>query len=304
MSGLINAFSQGMSSAGYAGGDLYGKEALEDQRNQAEIMKAQTLEKFKTDLAVNTADQQRVQMMGRIGTEAGNIADAKVADKSGLINSGIVDKDSWTSEQQAAVDQSLGADKASIAADRRTRMQAAENTGDISPEKTASMSSNMQLTQMKMDSLMARAEDRNSSQQQIAQIRADAILSSAQLRVDAANQRAANGKIDTATGRMLITSEDANIRASTSQLNMLNRQMEGMSPTKNGKPNPDYQNTKAQMDEIRDGIKQSQETKAGYLKTMGLMPSDPKPKAAPASPTTAVPIPGAPKNDPLGLFSK
>jgi hypothetical protein len=51
MSGLINAFSQGMSSAGYAGGDLYAKQALEDQRSQAEQAKAIALAKFSNQLA-------------------------------------------------------------------------------------------------------------------------------------------------------------------------------------------------------------------------------------------------------------
>jgi len=80
---------------------------------------------------------------------------------------------------------------------------------------------------------------------------------------------------------MLITSEDANIKASTSQLNMLNQELSN-NPKKERRDQ-----IMQQMEGIKGDIKESQVNKAGYLKTMGLLPDKdstdtPQPVATPA----------------------
>lgn len=163
--GLMNSISQGLSAAGYAGGDMYAKGALEDQRAEiqaqrdARLAEMQEMAGIRTEnRAVARADQQRTAQVDRVDAAAGKIAETAVEGKRGLINSRIEDKSSWTPEQQAAVDQSLGLDKAKVAADPKTRTQAAINTGDISPKDAATMDSRAEIAQMKNDAYLANVQ--------------------------------------------------------------------------------------------------------------------------------------------------
>lgn len=101
---------------------------LEQQRQQALVLFKQGQD-----------DQQRQAMTGRIDAAASGIADQAVGAKRGILESGIVDRDAWTPEQQAAVDQSLAMDRSKLATDPRTRRDAAIATGDISPKDAATM---------------------------------------------------------------------------------------------------------------------------------------------------------------------
>jgi hypothetical protein len=136
---------------------------LADQRkSETALAAAQSMAQFNDQLATKRAvmveelkhqmgNRERQEQVQRIDTAAGGIAEKAVEPKRGLINSGIADKDSWTPEQQAAVDQSLGADKAKVIADPKTRTQAAIATGDISPKDAAAMDSRGEIAQMKHD---------------------------------------------------------------------------------------------------------------------------------------------------------
>lgn len=104
--------------------------AVGQQRSDLELQRQQTLEKFKMSLG----EQQRTAQVGRIDDAAGKIAEPAIAQKRGIIQSGIADPTAWTPEQQAAVDQSLAADKQSAIADPKTRTQAAIAAGYISPK--------------------------------------------------------------------------------------------------------------------------------------------------------------------------
>lgn len=248
--------------------------AVDNNRGDIELKREQAMTLFRNQLATSTADKQRIDQTSRIDAAAGSIAEPGIEQKRQGILSGITDKESWTKEQQAAVDQSLAMDKQKAIQDPKTRMQAAISTSDIDPKSAATMGQSAEINQMKIDGLMQRAEDKNATARDIADIRAKAVEAAAQLRVDAANERATNGKIDTATGRMLITSEDVNIKASTSQISTLTHRLAEISQNKGGKVNPEYEAINTQIQELRDGIKQSQQTKADYLKDMGLMKSD------------------------------
>lgn len=305
MMGLIGGAGAGASQLADQNTKLWGEQALEQQRQEAVTAREQSMARLKQSLQIEGENTQRTAMVGRIDDAAGKIADTQLAGKRALINSGVTDPSAWTPEQQAAVDQSIALDKQALIGDPKTRRQAAELTGDISPEKAAGMGNTAEMTQMKMDSLLARAEDRNQTMQQIAQIRADATTAAAQLRVDAANQRATSGKIDTATGRMLITSEDVNIKAATSQIGTLNRELVALGENVQGPdgkrvPNPARAAVKEQMDGLRADIKASQANKTAYLKSMGLMSDGgevaPKVEAEPdVTPGTFVNLPDARK---------
>lgn len=190
---------------------------------------------------------------------------------------------------------------------QKARMLAAIQTGDISPKDAATLGQSSELTQMKMDNILERAQDRNQTMQQVADVRADAMKYGYELRLQAAQEKQATGKVDTATTRMLITSEDANIRASTSQLGMINTQLQNTRATVDGgKPNPAYQALVEQMDSLRADIAASKQTKKALFTNLGIQPDDsdstpsPKPGAAPASPAASAPPSGLPPGLPAG----
>jgi hypothetical protein len=262
--------------------------------------RAQAMEVFKTNLATTTANQAREAQQVRINAQMSTDTDQAVSNKRGIIQQGITDQASWTPEQQAAVDQSLGLDKQAAMKDPKARIQAAIETGDISPTDAMKTSSSMEINQLKMQSLLDRANDRNATMAQIADVKTEAMKYGYELRLQAAQERAANGKIDTATTRMLITSEDANIRASTTQLGMLNTQLGSTSQTMGGKPNPAYDALVQQMGELRSDIAASKKNKATLFQSLGIMPT-PDVSAPTAPPAVAPPAGSRP---PLGSFLK
>jgi hypothetical protein len=265
--------------------------------------RAQAMEVFKTNLATTTATQARDAQQGRINAQMNADAEQGVAQKRGVVQQGITDQASWTPEQQAAVDQSLNLDKQAAMKDPKARTQAAIETGDISPTDAMKTSSSMEINQLKMQSLLDRANDRNATMAQIADVKTEAMKYGYELRLQAAQERAANGKIDTATSRMLITSEDANIRASTSQLSMLGNQLANTSQTVAGKPNPQYQTLTQEMDQLRGDIAESKRTKLDLFKSLNIVPSGSAPDATvtpPAAPPAVTPA----SRPPLGSFLK
>jgi hypothetical protein len=267
-------------------------------RSDLETKRQQTLEEFKNTLATNTANQQRDAQASRIGAAQQGIvgrsidqkyaqSDAAVAAAAGGAspevsaaegNEGV--QAALTPEQMGVINQAKAGDRQKLMDDPSTFTQAAIRTGDISPKDAMSNASKTDINQLKMDSLLARAEDKNATAKEIAEARAEAQKYGYELRLQAAQERNANGKIDTATGRMLITSEDVNIKADTTQMGMLTRKLDVDIPKmKGGKPNPDYQTTLDQIEELRTSINESKANKAEYLKSMKVMP----PKAASGS---------------------
>jgi hypothetical protein len=323
-------------------GAMNQKAELAQEQTQLEsdlaTKRAETLEQFKSTLAVQTADQQRQQMVGRIAPVQQGILDQGIVNRATTARANQLDgtvatgSDGQPAQSQgfvgdanqvlqainqmpdgpdkqaalAQLQQQVSAGKGKVgnltmddltdqekaqfaptAKDRQNAfVQAATQTGDISPTDVMKTSSSMQITQLRMENLLDRANDRNATMQEVANVRAEAMRYGYELRLQAAQEKALNGKMDSATGRMLITSEDANIKASTSQLLMLNQQLEYTRPKNpDGTPNPDYQSLQHQMDGIRDDIRTSQANKANYLRSMGLMPD--------TTPTPVVPRPTA-----------
>lgn len=139
MSGLFSAVGRGLSAAGYAAGDLFAKQALQEQSSDLELNRQQRLLEFKQALEEGATDRARTQQTARIDAKAGELADEKLAPKRGLIDAGITDRENWTPEQQAAVDQSLEMERQAARKDPKTRMNAAIATGDISPKDAATL---------------------------------------------------------------------------------------------------------------------------------------------------------------------
>lgn len=133
------------------------------EREKALIMFKQTL-----------GAQERADQVGRIDSAAGKIADEAVSAKRGIVAAGIADKEAWTPEQQAAVDQSLTLDRNSIAADPETRIKAGIATGDISPEKAATIERDdrrLTATERATAAKERLAEMRDATQRYIAELR-------------------------------------------------------------------------------------------------------------------------------------
>jgi hypothetical protein len=86
---------------------------------------------------IKNDDQVRKDQVGRIDAGVGKLADVEVGKKRGLVQAGIADPDSWSAEQQAAVDQSLSNDKTALVNNPKLRTQAAVSSGDISPKDAA-----------------------------------------------------------------------------------------------------------------------------------------------------------------------
>lgn len=141
--------------------------------------------------------------------------------------------------------------------------------------------------QNRLDFLTQQAADKNANFQdrtnmlaEIAKIRAQAVIDGAQLKVDAANERAANGIVKNSTLNAQLNSETQNIRATTSLISTLTHQLADLT----GKNDVDRR--QAVQDEI-DGYKQDIENSKGVknliLKQLGMPTVDDLNPSKPAS---------------------
>lgn len=165
-------------------------------KSDLEIGREKTLLLVKNEISVNSANQQRDAQVGRIDAAAGTIADKAGADKRSIIQGGIADKDSWTPEMQAAVDQSLAQDRGKAVTDPKVRTQAAIQTGDISPEKAATLTNNEELGQAKLENALKLSDMKTASQERIADLRAETMnaRTDAQYQIGMAKMEAALAK--------------------------------------------------------------------------------------------------------------
>jgi hypothetical protein len=142
--GALGGMGDAMQRIGATNQKALLDEEADTRREQAGMRQQQlvadlALEREKTMALFkqNLGNQERTAQTGRIDAAAGKIADEAVSAKRGIVQGGIVDKESWTPEQQATVDQSLEIDRKKVAEDPKTRTKAAITTGDISPKDAA-----------------------------------------------------------------------------------------------------------------------------------------------------------------------
>ena len=107
----------------------------EKRRNEAAMMREQSMARFRVQLE----NEQRTAQTSRIDAAAGAIADQAAGKTRAEVGSGIADKGNWTPEQQAAVDQSISADRQALIGDPMTRFKAGVTTGDVSLKEAASV---------------------------------------------------------------------------------------------------------------------------------------------------------------------
>ncbi len=249
-----------------------------DQMNKLDLMAQQNANELnKAKMLQDMQDAHRQQIADAVNAKAQSLANARqgiVASKTAS-NSGLDDPSNVGADENVGTDvQTAGQPPAQITDD--DRMSAAKSMGLIDYNTLATNINKYEMAGLRAESAAARIEMMG----KVAEIGAQSRVDAANLRVQAAEERAANGKIDTATGRMLITSEDANIRASTAQINMLYRELMDAQPK-------EKDGIQAQIEDLRAGIKTSQATKNAYMKQLGFPTSDdvaPAPTRAPAGP--------------------
>jgi hypothetical protein len=83
MSGLMGAIGQGLSAAGYAGGDLYAKQALAEQSSSLELDRQQRLAEFKAALEERTKNAP----LNRIADKAKSLAQEDVPQEADPVSS-------------------------------------------------------------------------------------------------------------------------------------------------------------------------------------------------------------------------
>lgn len=139
LGGIVAGAMGGLGQAMQADAEMRTKAELERQNFAAQadvtLARQKTLEQFK----LHMANSERIAQTQRIQGRADQIADQAVAGKRATAEAGIVDRSSWTPEQQAAVDQSLANDKQALASDPDVRLRAAADTGDMSIKEVVTM---------------------------------------------------------------------------------------------------------------------------------------------------------------------
>lgn len=226
----MGGFLAALAAAGDAGvqsmnQNIVQQNTLDLNRDQSDLAleKAKAIATFTNDLQVNTANTQRQQMTERIGTAKNAIISGAIAQKYGQSDAAVADANAGntdaplTADQKAAITQSKGADAAALDNDPDTYTQAAMKTGDLDPKTIASVNQRDQAAQMRlqaaqdrMATLQAMNFQTNETRSEIAQLRAFV---------------SGNGKLDTATGRMMITSLDADMKVSATQRKALQDQL-------------------------------------------------------------------------------
>lgn len=246
------------------------------QREQSDLaqQRAIALEKFKNDMTIKTADDMRNAQVGRIDSAVNGLVPQARLDK---LNAAYGDGSALT--QDDVLPEEL--DKYGKLSDSEMagiRTKAAIKTGDIDPKTAATMGQSAELAQMKIDSAIARAEDKNATMKEINEARIMAMDRSAEMRLQAAREKAASGAAEKSTLNQQLNSETQNIRATTALISTLTRQLDQVTSKEQKK------DIQEQIDGYRLDIEQSKGVKNLILKQLNLPTVDdlPKPKDAPA----------------------
>jgi len=142
---------------------------------------------------VNTANQQRTAQVQRVGDAQQGIINQSIADKANKVNDytnpdGSVSPASF--DELPDEDASNPNFQPSAREREASYLQAAAKTGDISPKDVASLDNRSDMASLRAET----ANNRNEMWKTVSDIKAQATVDAAQLRLDAANQRAANAR--------------------------------------------------------------------------------------------------------------
>jgi hypothetical protein len=304
--GIIAGALGGLGQGAQVVGQNLQASAMQDQQfaNQKDLVQLQSqlaldkekaIEQFRAQLGVDTANSQRQAMVDRIGAAKTGIIGQALATKYGQSDAAVADADAGntdaplTDEQKAAIAQAKQLDADRLANDGDVATRAAIATGDIDPAKAATLASQKDIAQLRQENF----KDRTDAMVQMREIAARAQIDAANIRAQAAEEKAKNGGVSASMRTMLINSENANIKASTSEMSMLSRQLADYSAK-----DPRRAQINDRIEELRDEIKQAQANKNTYMQDLGIIKPDGKggkdDKPGAANPAT----------DPLGLFPK
>lgn len=302
--GLVgNAMSGGAQGAASAQ-DFQDKQALAQQMSDLEVSRDQ----LAAQRAVDMQNQQRVQMVGRINAAKSGLVNSAVSNTFGGADANIAaaangadpdtgqpmdpnDQAALTPDQQAVISQNLPQAKAALANqvnnDPQTTINAGILTGDISPSVLANLTSKSDIAELKgqfmtqawrdkFDTLQAMSADKNASFQD----RTNALVQMQQMRDDiklqmANDKLAANPKIDTATGRMLITSLDRDLGFHQSSISQLQQSLLTT-------PSADRPGVQATIAQHQADIQDIMSQKKDFFRAMGT-PGAPGSNAAPVA---------------------
>jgi hypothetical protein len=265
---IIMGVLQGAGEGMMATGKLLGEQALQDQRAQQTqslaqvqsdlaLQKEQALEQFKIDLA----NGQRQAMADRIGAAQQGIIGNALGKKYGESDAAVAAADAGqtdaplTDEQRAVITQSKQADTDALMSDQDTYTQAAMKTGDLDPKTIATVSQRDQAAQMRLQAMQERMQTLQAMNTQTNETRSEI----ASLRAS----MSANGKVDTATGRMMITSLDADMKVAATQMKQLQDQLAF------AKDKPAMQE---KIDDLNTQIKEIRQQKQAFFEQMGTAP--------------------------------
>ncbi len=192
-------FAQGLSAAGHAAGDLYGKQSLLEAQSKADLLRdevagqrAQRLAEFKANLDANMADKARTESTARIDAKAGQLADAQLAPKYG-------DVSARSPDQQDRLTATRAEERSGLIDAPALRTRAAIATGDIGPKDAAVLTQKDDSALYKIlwekekedrrDSRFTEGQDRQDARQQAQQAAAFALLDKRLAAAEAAREK-------------------------------------------------------------------------------------------------------------------
>lgn len=165
---------------------------LDAKRSELETQKAKALIDYQKRAQLDAENERRQGVSDRVGAAKAGVIDATVADKyadsdSAVAAAGAGKTDApLTPEQQAAIEQSKGLDRESLAKDPHSYIRAAMASGDIDPKEVAQLV--QQADAMKRQELAQQAQFDHADKSQAAQF-AQAQASQAASQAFAASQQ-------------------------------------------------------------------------------------------------------------------
>ena len=236
--------------------------------------------KLLADYQVSLQNQQRQALVDRTNTGRDNIVQGIIArnaqgDNGGSDYTSDTDKTPATFDRMDTADQTNPAYQPTTKEIRDATIQSAVNNGDISPADLMKDTSKADIAQLRGEGYAAKN---------------DTMMAIAQLRLDAAKEKEQNGKISASTVTMLLNSENKNIDATKSLIGTLTRQLPDLAGVKHKEERDGIQR---QIEEYKQDIKNSKDTKNMYLKSLGYKTVDDLPEEEAPAPT---PIPIEPFN--------
>lgn len=247
MSGLgILASAMAGAASGYAGsmaksGEKYSEYMIKQEEEKAAEAKAYRVADYSANKSIETADKARK-----------NEASTVTAARDKILNDNAESDPEFDPE-----------DDGNIA---KATKQAGIETGYVSTEKAVTMNNSSDMAQMKIDAMMARASDKADMAIKIQEMKGDAQIAAIQAKSDIQKQLSDNGQIKASTARTLIASEDMNIRASMTQMQLLSGQLKDPMLEENQKAP-----INEQMKSLQADIAASKANKDSYLSQLGVV---------------------------------